>query len=148
MPIQKTQAPCMLRKLFQPAKAIALLPAQQVKKLYPQCRLRMFLVAYIGYFTYYFGRSSFDVSKQYITTLTADQLGLIGAALGVAYGLSKFLMGNISDRSNAKIFLATGLFISGILNLLTFLLKRWRHGDVCHYVYQWLGARYGLAALR
>lgn len=118
MPIQKTQAHCMLRKLFQPAKAIALLPAQQVKKLYPQWRLRMFLVAYIGYFTYYFGRSSFDVSKQYITTLTADQLGLIGAALGVAYGLSKFLMGNISDRSNAKIFLATGLFISGILNLL------------------------------
>lgn len=80
-------------------------------------RLRMFLVAYVGYFTYYFGRSSFDVSKQYITTLTPDQLGLIGTALGIAYGLSKFLMGNVSDRSNAKYFLATGLFISGVINL-------------------------------
>lgn len=80
------------------------------------------MVAYIGYFTYYFGRSSFDVSKQYLH-LSPQSLGLIGSALGVAYGLSKFFMGNISDRSNAKYFLASGLFISGIINLLlpTFL---------------------------
>ena len=80
------------------------------------------MVAYIGYFTYYFGRSSFDVSKQYLH-LSPQSLGLIGSALSIAYGLSKFFMGNISDRSNAKYFLASGLFISGIINLLlpTFL---------------------------
>ncbi|MDE4969815.1 glycerol-3-phosphate transporter, partial [Francisella tularensis subsp. holarctica] len=82
----------------------------QSQKAHPHWRLRIFLVAYIVYFIYYFGRSSFDVSKQYITTLTPDDLGLIGAGLGIAYGLGKFLMGNISDRSNAKVFLAIGLF--------------------------------------
>lgn len=103
---------------LKPAKALPLLAKDQIQKKYPHWRLRMFLVAYIGYFTYYFGRSSFDVSKQYITTLNPDQLGLVGAGLGVAYGISKFLMGNISDRSNAKIFLALGLFITGLINLL------------------------------
>lgn len=103
---------------LKPAKAISLLAKDQIQKKYPHWRLRMFLVAYIGYFTYYFGRSSFDVSKQYITTLTPDQLGLVGAGLGVAYGFSKFFMGNLSDRSNAKVFLALGLFITGLINLL------------------------------
>ncbi|MFZ9012256.1 MAG: MFS transporter, partial [Anaerohalosphaeraceae bacterium] len=108
----------MITDLFKPARPIARLSKQQISRLYPGWRLRMFLVAYIGYFTYYFGRSSFDVSKQYITNLNPDDLGIIGAALGIAYGLSKFLMGNVSDRSNAKYFLATGLMISGVINLL------------------------------
>lgn len=108
----------MIRRLFKPAAAIAMLPAQQIAKKYLRWRLRMFIVAYIAYTTYYFGRSSFDVSKQYITTLGTDQLGFIGAALGIAYGLSKFLMGNVSDRSNSRVFLATGLLISGLVNLL------------------------------
>ena len=103
---------------IKPAKHLALLTQDKITQKYPHWRLRMFLVAYIGYFTYYFGRSSFDVSKQYITSLSPDELGLIGAGLGIAYGLSKFLMGNISDRSNAKIFLAIGLFITGVINLL------------------------------
>ncbi len=107
----------MIRLLFKPAAAIAMLPAAQIAKKYPHWRLRMFFVAYIAYTTYYFGRSSFDVSKQYITTLGADQLGFIGAALGIAYGLSKFLMGNVSDRSNSRVFVATGLLISGVINL-------------------------------
>ena len=104
--------------LLKPAKAIAQLSQDKITQKYPAWRLRVFLVAYIGYFTYYFGRSSFDVSKQYITTLNPDELGLIGAGLGVAYGFSKFIMGNISDRSNARIFLALGLFITGFINIL------------------------------
>ncbi len=78
----------------------------------------MFLVSYIGYLTYYFGRNSFYVSRQYITELSAEELAFIGSGLGVAYGLSKFLMGNISDRSNAKVFLSIGLLITGIINLI------------------------------
>lgn len=103
---------------LKPAKSIALMSKEKINQKYPAWRLRMFLVAYIGYFTYYFGRSSFDVSKQYITTLSADEMGFIGAGLGIAYGLSKFIMGNVSDRSDAKIFLAIGLFLTGIINLL------------------------------
>lgn len=114
----------MLEKLlmlnfYKPAAHIRLKNPNDIQKSYPFWRLRIFLVAYIGYFTYYFGRSSFDVSKQYLTNFTVEQLGLIGSALGVAYGLSKFLMGNVSDRSNARFFLATGLLLTGIVNLIT-----------------------------
>jgi OPA family glycerol-3-phosphate transporter-like MFS transporter len=103
---------------LKPAQTIAQLSTDKIKQKYPRWRLRMFLVAYIGYLTYYFGRSSFDVSKQYITTLPPDELGLIGAGFGIAYGLSKFFMGNLSDRSNAKFFLAIGLFLTGLINLI------------------------------
>lgn len=107
-----------MQNIYKPAQAIVRLSAPMIQKLYPQWRLRMFLVAYIGYFAYYFGRSTFDVSKQYITTLITAEMGVIGAALGVAYGLSKFIMGNFSDRSNPRYFLATGLILTGVINLI------------------------------
>ena len=102
---------------FKPAQAIKELPASKVRTLYPMWRLRMFLMAYIGYLTYYFGRSSFSVAKQYLGGLNTEQMGIIGASLGMAYGLSKFFMGNVSDRSNPRYFLGTGLILSGIINI-------------------------------
>jgi OPA family glycerol-3-phosphate transporter-like MFS transporter len=36
------------------------------------------------------------------------------SAISIAYGLSKFLMGNVSDRSNARYFLAAGLILSSL----------------------------------
>ena len=104
--------------IFKPAPAIDQMPKERSDKLYPRWRLKMFLVAYIGYFTYYFGRSSFSVAKQYLVGFNTEQMGLIGASLGVAYGLSKFLMGNVSDRSNPRYFLSTGLILSGIINII------------------------------
>jgi len=49
---------------------------------------------------------------------TKGQLGVALSAISIAYGLSKFLMGNISDRSNAKYFLFTGLIISSLITFL------------------------------
>src|SRR5690606_33333785 len=42
------------------------------------------------------------------------ELGFAMSAISIAYGLSKFLMGNVSDRSNARYFLATGLVLSAL----------------------------------
>ncbi len=103
---------------FKPAPAIDQMSKEKSQKLYPRWRLKMFLVAYIGYLTYYFGRSSFSVGKQYLVGLNTEQMGIIGASLGIAYGLSKFLMGNVSDRSNPRYFLASGLIMTGIINIL------------------------------
>ena len=36
---------------------------------------------------------------------TKADLGTVGVALSLAYGFSKFIMGNISDRSNPKYLL-------------------------------------------
>ena len=42
------------------------------------------------------------------------ELGVAFSAVSLSYGISKFLMGNVSDRSNAKYFLPLGLILSAI----------------------------------
>ncbi len=42
------------------------------------------------------------------------ELGFALSGVSIAYGLSKFLMGNISDRSNARLFLPAGLALSAL----------------------------------
>lgn len=44
-------------------------------------------------------------------------LGIAMSGVAIAYGLSKFLMGSVSDRSNAKKFLPLGLILSAITTL-------------------------------
>ena len=39
-------------------------------------------------------------------------LGLALSGVSIAYGLSKFIMGSVSDRSNARIFMSLGLLCS------------------------------------
>ena len=50
--------------------------------------------------------------------LTAGELGLIGSALLFVYAVGKFMNGFIADYCNVRRFMATGLFISSLLNLL------------------------------
>ena len=49
---------------------------------------------------------------------TKGELGLVFTALSIAYGLSKFLMGSVSDRSNPKYFLVAGLLMSATVSIL------------------------------
>ena len=41
-------------------------------------------------------------------------LGLALSGVSIAYGLSKFIMGNASDRSNARVFMTLGLLCSAL----------------------------------
>jgi OPA family sugar phosphate sensor protein UhpC-like MFS transporter len=50
--------------------------------------------------------------------LSAGQLGLVGSALFFVYAVGKFVNGFIADYCNVRRFMATGLFISAIVNLL------------------------------
>ena len=45
-------------------------------------------------------------------------LGIVLTMLSVAYGVSKFVMGNISDRSNPKYFATLGLLLSALVTLM------------------------------
>lgn len=49
---------------------------------------------------------------------TKAELGFALSAVSIAYGFSKFFMGTVSDRSNARIFLVLGLALTAIVNLL------------------------------
>ncbi len=90
-----------------------------VRKLYPRLRMQVFLGIFIGYAGYYLIRNNVPL----VATLLRDEngisavgLGIISNALLISYGLSKFLAGIISDRSNARYFLSMGLVLSALAN--------------------------------
>lgn len=103
-----------------PAAHKPLLPEGRVNSSYWKLRLQVFAGIFLGYTAYYFVRKNFsfaipDLIKQ---GFTKAQLGVALSALSIAYGFSKFLMGNVSDRSNARIFLPIGLTLSALTMVL------------------------------
>ncbi len=64
---------------------------------------------------------SLNVVKQPIIdngVLTPGQLGLIGSAFLFVYAVGKFVNGFIADYCNIRRFMATGLLVSAVINLL------------------------------
>lgn len=111
----------LISKLYKPAPFIERLPEDQVDPEYKRYRAQILSTIFVGYAGYYLVRSNINVAKPYLISelgLTKADVGYVASALTVAYGLSKFLMGNVSDRSNPKYFLATGLILSGLVNLV------------------------------
>ena len=92
-----------------------------VDETYKTLRRRTFWGATIAYSLYYVCRMSLSVVKQPLIdegVLTAGELGLIGSALLFVYAVGKFMNGFIADYCNVRRFMATGLFISALVNLL------------------------------
>jgi len=89
----------------------------KVSQEYKKLRLKVFAGIFLGYASYYLVRKNFSLIKPDLIEMGWDKadLGLIGASLSIAYGVSKFVMGNISDRSNPKVFLSLGLGLSSLV---------------------------------
>ena len=84
-------------------------------------RLRILISTILAYALYYIVKSDFTLSSPYLTKidhLTKAEIGLVLSALAVSYGIGKFFMGIIADRLNPRYFVALGLIISSIFNLL------------------------------
>lgn len=109
-----------LLNIFKPAAHIARLPDKEVDKNYKRYRWQVFMGIFIGYAGFYLIRKNFSLAMPYLLTqgFTKAELGLILSALPIAYGLSKFLMATVSDRSNPRYFLATGLLLSAVINII------------------------------
>ncbi|TLX70369.1 MFS transporter [Labilibacter sediminis] len=91
-----------------------------VQKLYNQSRWSVFLSATIGYSLFYVCRLSLSVVKKPIVDagfLNESQLGMVGSALFFTYAVGKLTNGFLADRSNIKRFMATGLFLTALINL-------------------------------
>lgn len=113
--------PAAILRLYKPAPFIERLPAAQVPKRYTFLRWQVMLSIFWGYAGFYIVRKNFSLAKPYLIRdlgMTTGDVGLIATALSVAYGVSKFVMGNVSDRSNPRYFMSTGLILSGLLNLV------------------------------
>lgn len=105
---------------FAPAPAVARLPEKKIASTYNTYRIRMFLMILISYTCYYLVRKNFAVASPYLMTnygFTKTQIGLISTGLAISYGLSKFVLGNLSDKSNVKKFINFGLFASAIVSI-------------------------------
>ena len=79
----------------------------------------MFLGIFVGYAGYYLVRNNLalaipDILREH-PEYTKAGLGSALTGLSIAYGLSKFLMGSVSDRSNPKYFLPLGLLLSSAI---------------------------------
>ena len=102
---------------FKPAPHIAELPAEKIDSTYKRLRWQVFAGIFFGYAAYYFVRANFDLAQPGLIQAglySKAELGVIGSAAGLAYGLSKFVMAGMSDRSNPRVFLPFGLLLSGL----------------------------------
>lgn len=92
------------------------LPNEEIDPAYRKLRWQVFLGIFIGYAGYYLVRKNFSLIMPDLIAqgYTKGQLGIIASAVSISYGISKFVMGGISDRSNARVFLSLGLMLSAI----------------------------------
>lgn len=92
-----------------------------VKKQYRYWRWRIFFGMYLGYVFYYFSRKSFTFAMPSLMQdlgFDKSELGILGSILSITYGMSKFLSGILADRMNPRYFMAFGLILTGLLNIL------------------------------
>ena len=96
-------------------------PEEKVTSTYKTLRNKTFWGVTIAYSLYYVCRMSISVFKQPLIDegiMSAGELGLVGSAFLFVYAVGKFLNGFIADYCNIRRFMATGLFISALVNLL------------------------------
>lgn len=100
-------------------------PQAEVESTYKRLRSRTFWGAVVAYSLYYVCRLSLSIVKQPLIDgeiFTAGQLGVIGSSLLFVYAVGKFMNGFIADYCNIKRFMATGLLVSAVANLILGLL--------------------------
>ena len=107
----------MKKRFFDPPQARPLLPKDKIDKVYRSMRFRVFMGAFVGYAAYYLVRKNLSLAAPgMIAEGLADKsgIGIAMSAVSIAYAFSKFIMGSVSDRSDARKFLVVGLILSAL----------------------------------
>jgi OPA family glycerol-3-phosphate transporter-like MFS transporter len=113
--------------LLRPATPAPPLPAEAVEPAYKRLRVQVFIAIFVGYAAYYLVRNNLalaipDILREYPQRSKAE-LGSALTALSIAYGISKFLMGSVSDKSNPRYFFPLGLLLSAAIMFVTGTVK-------------------------
>ncbi|KAG5836820.1 hypothetical protein ANANG_G00232680 [Anguilla anguilla] len=88
---------------------------------YGYYRTSIFLAMFVGYTLYYFNRKTFSFvmpSVMQEIKLDKDDLGLITSSQSLAYAISKFISGVLSDQISARWLFSIGLFSVGCINVV------------------------------
>ena len=107
-----------MARFLDPPKPKAQIPAEKIDKEYKAMRLKVFLGAFLGYAAYYLVRKNLSLAAPDMINdgiLDAGKVGLAMSAVSIAYAFSKFVMGSVSDRSDARKFLCVGLILSALV---------------------------------
>ena len=109
-----------MKKFLVPPPHLKLLPEDQSDHAYKRLRLQVFAGIFAGYIGYYFVRRNFSLAMPYLLTLGFDKadLGFAFACNATSYGIAKFIMGGISDQSDARKFMALGLVLASVATML------------------------------
>ena len=82
-------------------------------------RLRILYATIIGYAAFYLVRQNFSMAMPGIMEefgYSKIEMGWIASVFSIVYGAGKFINGYLSDRSDARYFMAIGLFLSAIIS--------------------------------
>eukprot|EP00066_Takifugu_rubripes_P004764 XP_003968324.1 PREDICTED: glucose-6-phosphate translocase [Takifugu rubripes] len=88
---------------------------------YGYYRATIFLAMFVGYTLYYFNRKTFSFvmpSVMQEIKLDKDDLGMITSSQSLAYAISKFISGVLSDQISARWLFSIGLFMVGGINVV------------------------------
>ena len=88
-------------------------------------RLKVFLGIYLGYAAYYLVRKNPSLAAPGMIEeglIDKAGAGLAMSGIPIAYAVSKFIMGSISDRSDARKFMTVGLILSSLVMILAGIL--------------------------
>jgi len=96
------------------------LPDEQIDATYRRLRMQVFVGIFVGYVGFYLVRRNFSLAMPYLQELGFDkaELGFAFACNAMAYAFSKFIMGGMSDQSDARRFMALGLVLSSAAIML------------------------------
>lgn len=89
---------------------------KNVNSDYNKLRWQVFIGIFIGYAAFYIVRKNFSMAIPMMEPLGygKDELSIVLSMNAIAYALSKFLMGSVSDRSDARKFLPLGLVMASL----------------------------------
>jgi OPA family glycerol-3-phosphate transporter-like MFS transporter len=98
----------------------ALKPEKRIESEYSRLRWQVYIGIFVGYAGYYLVRKNFTLAMPYLIEegYSRTELGFALSAVAIAYGLSKFIMGSVSDRSNARNFMTLGLVMSSLVMII------------------------------
>uniref|UniRef100_A0A3Q2CFQ7 Glucose-6-phosphate translocase-like n=1 Tax=Cyprinodon variegatus TaxID=28743 RepID=A0A3Q2CFQ7_CYPVA len=88
---------------------------------YGYYRVVIFLCMFTGYSLYFFNRKTFSFVMPSVMEeieLDKDDLGLITSSQTMAYAISKFISGVLSDQISARWLFSIGLFLVGGINIV------------------------------
>ena len=106
----------MLPFLKAPADAPLMTDKHEIDARYRYWRRHILLTIWLGYALFYFTRKSFNSAVPEILAngvLSRSDIGLLATLFYITYGVSKFVSGIVSDRSNARYFYGDRAYCHG-----------------------------------